>query len=310
MISIRSFPIGEYRTFRVGFLFENVEALIMQFIKNFNNNAALVTDDQAVEWVVVGNGVGFGMHTGDTIDESKIQRRFVASLKGNVDIDSFQDLKPQSFIITTKVIRLVEPLLKISFSDYQYFVLTDHIDFALKRANDGIDVDNGTVRWEVKKLYASEFQAAEQAVALIEKLAAITLPKSEVVFMTYHFVNAASDGTKLQETIKITKLISGILDIVQYQFHVALDPESFNYNRFITHLRALMVQRACHVDTTGSELDDSLLTLMRAKYPLAYDTVERIDTFLQSKADWRLTPDDKVYLILHVWRVTHRQKNE
>lgn len=282
----------------------------MKFLKNFNNNAALVVDDQGVEWIVVGNGVGFGKHKGDQIDEQKIQRRFVATLKQNVDIDSFQDLKPQSFAITTQVVHLVEPLLKVSFSDYQYFVLADHIDFALKRANDGIDVDNGTVRWEVKKLFPKEFQAATKAVDLINSTADVTLPKSEVVFMTYHFINAGSDGSKLQETIKITKLISGIIDIVQYQFQMNLDPESFNYNRFVAHLRALMVQRVSRTSGTGSELDQSLLQLMIAKYPQAYATVERIDTFLQSKAGWRLEPDDKVYLTLHIWRVTHRQKSE
>ncbi|WP_279490886.1 PRD domain-containing protein [Lactiplantibacillus pentosus] len=282
----------------------------MKFLKNFNNNAALVVDDQDVEWIVVGNGVGFGKHKGDQIDEQKIQRRFVATLKQNVDIDSFQDLKPQSFAITTQVVHLVEPLLKVSFSDYQYFVLADHIDFALKRANDGIDVDNGTVRWEVKKLFPKEFQAATKAVDLINSTADVTLPKSEVVFMTYHFINAGSDGSKLQETIKITKLISGIIDIVQYQFQMNLDPESFNYNRFVAHLRALMVQWVSRTSGTGSELDQSLLQLMIAKYPQAYATVERIDTFLQSKAGWRLEPDDKVYLTLHIWRVTHRQKSE
>lgn len=45
----------------------------MKFLKNFNNNAALVVDDQDVEWIVVGNGVGFGKHKGDQIDEQKIQ---------------------------------------------------------------------------------------------------------------------------------------------------------------------------------------------------------------------------------------------
>lgn len=81
-----------------------------------------------------------------------------------------------------------------------------------------------------------------------------------------------------------------------------LDPESFNYNRFIAHLRALMVQRVSRSNGTGSELDQSLLQLMQVKYAHAYATVERIDTFLQSKAGWRLEPDDKVYLTLHIWR--------
>ena len=49
--------------------------------------------------------------------------------------------------ITTKVVNLVERISSIHFTDYQYFVLVDHIDFALKRALDGIDIPDGTVRW-------------------------------------------------------------------------------------------------------------------------------------------------------------------
>ncbi|AVK64022.1 antitermination protein BlgG [Lactobacillus sp. CBA3606] len=282
----------------------------MKFLRNFNNNAALVEDDDSVEWVVIGNGVGFGKHRDDLIDETKIDRRFIATLTGNLDVDSFKDLRPQALSLTTKVIHLVEPILGLSFNDYQYFVLADHIDFAIKRANDGIDVDNGTVRWEVRNLFSKEYKAAQKAVDLIKTCAKISLPKSEVVFMTYHFVNAASDGSKLQETIKITKLISGIVNIVQYQYGITLDSESFNYNRFVAHLRSLMVQRASHAPATGSDLDQSLLQLMIVKYPKAYRTVERIDDFLQSKANWVLSPDDQVYLTLHIWRVTHRQKIE
>ncbi|GHN15817.1 hypothetical protein ME782_02780 [Lactobacillus delbrueckii] len=45
----------------------------MEFIKNYNNNAALVKD-----WVVIGKGIGFGLKKGMPVDESKIERRFLA----------------------------------------------------------------------------------------------------------------------------------------------------------------------------------------------------------------------------------------
>lgn len=31
----------------------------MKFVKNFNNNAALVSDESEVDWVMIGNGIGF-----------------------------------------------------------------------------------------------------------------------------------------------------------------------------------------------------------------------------------------------------------
>ena len=49
----------------------------MRYLKNFNNNAALVEDDSGKEYVIIGNGIGFGKHPGDLVDERKIERRFV-----------------------------------------------------------------------------------------------------------------------------------------------------------------------------------------------------------------------------------------
>lgn len=284
--------------------------MIMKFIKNFNNNAALVEDDQGTEWIVIGNGVGFGKKQGMLVDDCKIERRFITAEKNGPDIENFKEIESRSLELTTEVIELVEPLLKIKFNDYQYFVLADHIDFSLKRVHDGIEISDGTVIWEISKLFSEEYQAAKKAINLINQAAQVQLPRNEIVFMTYHFVNASMDGSRLQDTIKITKLISGIIDIVQYQFHLSLDTESFNYSRFVTHLRALMVQRVSKTNITASELDPALLKLMQLKYPLAYETTERISNYLHKETSWELQPDDKVYLTLHIWRVTHRQKKE
>lgn len=282
----------------------------MLFLKNFNNNAALVKGDNGIEWVVVGNGIGFGKCAGDMVDEEKITRRFVAAEKDYSMVEAFTDIKPQALSITTQVIDLVEPILKVHFNDYQYLALADHIDFALKRSLGNIDIDDGTVRWEVKKLFPVEYEAAIKAFDLINQIAHLELPKSETVLLTYHFVNSESDNTKVQETIQITQIIAGITNIIQYQFVIELDVDSFNFNRFITHLRALMIQHISDSHQRGDELDPSLLKLMQAKYPKAYETVKKISTYLQSKVGWRLQPDEKVYLTLHIWRVTHHQEKE
>mgnify|MGYP001073124041 CR=1 FL=1 len=35
---------------------------------------------------------------------------------------------------------MVEPLLNVKFNDFQYLALADHIDFALSRIEDNIDI--------------------------------------------------------------------------------------------------------------------------------------------------------------------------
>ena len=128
--------------------------------------------------------------------------------------------------------------------------------------------------------------------------------------MTYHLLDAENDGTKLQDTVRITQLTAGIVSIVQYDYHIELEHDSFNYNRFVNHLRSLMIQHVSGKWRQSQELDPALLEVMQQRYPQAAETVERINTFLGSKIGWNLSPDDKVYLILHVWRVTHRQSDD
>lgn len=203
---------------------------------------------------------------------------------------------------------MVEPLLNVKFNDFQHLALADHIDFALSRIEDNIDISAANIRWEVKNLFPKEYKISEKVIALINKEMKVNLPVSESTFMTHHFVNAASDNDQVQETVEITEFISGIIDIIQYKYQMDLATESFNYSRFITHLRVLLVRLLRNKHHKSWELDGSLLGFMKIKYNHAYDTAERIATYLHSKKGWTLNSDDEFYLVLHIWRVTSRQE--
>lgn len=278
----------------------------MIFLKTFNNSAALVKDDDGKEEIVLGKGVGFGLKKGQEIDESKIERRFVTTENSN-EVKQVKEFRPQTIDITNKVIEMVEPLLQTKFTDYQFLALADHIDFAVTRINDNIDIDPANNEWEVKNLFPKEYAVAAKVITLINAELGIKLPKSETTFMTYHLVNAASDDAQVQETMQITKLISGIINIIQFQYQITIDTTSFSYSRFITHLRILLVRLLRKDKKKNPQLDPSLLSFTKIKYNKAYETAERIATYLHSKMGWMLDSDDKFYLVLHIFRVTSRQ---
>ncbi|MDH5099977.1 PRD domain-containing protein [Lactobacillus kefiranofaciens] len=278
----------------------------MIFLKTFNNSAALVKDDDGKEEIVLGKGVGFGLKKGQEIDESKIERRFVTTENSN-EVKQVKEFRPQTIDITNKVIEMVEPLLQTKFTDYQFLALADHIDFAVTRINDNIDIDPANNEWEVKNLFPKEYAVAAKVITLINAELGIKLPKSETTFMTYHLVNAASDDAQVQETMQITKLISGIINIIQFQYQITIDTTSFSYSRFITHLRILLVRLLRKDKKKNPQLDPSLLSFTKIKHNKAYETAERIATYLHSKMGWTLDSDDKFYLVLHIFRVTSRQ---
>ncbi|MDE7056261.1 MAG: PRD domain-containing protein, partial [Lactobacillus sp.] len=139
----------------------------MEFVRSLNNSAAIVKDDDAEE-IILGKGVGFGLKKGDQIDESKIERRFVTA-NDQVQPDQVKDLSATTIDVTNKVVKMVEPLLQIKFNDYQYLALADHIDFALTRVTDHIDLSDNNTRWEVKNLFPREYAISEKVVQLINQ---------------------------------------------------------------------------------------------------------------------------------------------
>lgn len=280
----------------------------MRFLKSYNNSVALVENKQGKEEIVIGKGIGFGLKKGDQIDQEKIERRFITA-EEQESIMQLKDISAKTLELTTKVIKLAEPKLNIKFNDFQYLALADHIDFALTRSEDSIDMNATNTRWEVRNLFPEEYTVAKNAIAVIEKATTQKLPASESILMTYHFVNATSNDAKLQETIQITQLITEIIKIVSYEYQLELDQQSFNYSRFVSHLRTLLVRLLKDKQQEGEKLDPALLKLMQIKYPRAYETAERIAILLNAKMDWQLEADELVYLTLHIFRVTSRQAN-
>lgn len=279
----------------------------MKLIKNFNNNAALVKDDHETEWVVIGKGISFGKQPGAVIDAQKIERRFKADDSPTNVVETAVNISPEIIEVVNQIERLVSDELQVKFDDYQYLSLADHIEFAIQRTQDGLHLDSATVSWEMSRLFPAEFQTAKEAVRLINGMTGAGLEESEAVMIAQHFINAGDQGATIQDTLKISRLIKGLIDILQYQYKLELDRNSFNYTRFIGHLRAFMVRQLTNTKLDGDQLDATLVQLINEKYPDAVATVDRFAVFLNKQMGWEISADERVFLILHVWRVTHYQ---
>ena len=153
----------------------------MRFLKSYNNSVALVKNEQGKEEIVIGKGIGFGLKKGDQIDQEKIERRFITA-KDQESIMQLKDISTKTLELTTKVIKLVEPKLNIKFNDFQYLALADHIDFALTRSEDKVDMNATNTRWEVRNLFPEEYTVAIDAITVIEKVSGDT---QETIFKRY-----------------------------------------------------------------------------------------------------------------------------
>ncbi|WP_185113018.1 MULTISPECIES: PRD domain-containing protein [Peribacillus] len=283
----------------------------MKFVKAFNNNVALVEDSSNLEWVVMGTAVGYQKKKGDMIDESLIRRKFVAesSTVRRPLAQILDSIKPEILEVSVEIIKRAEAEIGVTFNTNIYLTLADHLNFAIERSDAGIEYAQPS-RWEVKKLYHKEYQAAVNAIRFVYDQLDVLLPKSEETFLTYHFVNAQNAHAKIEETMKMTEVINRIIDIVQYHFQIKLDEDSMNYSRLVTHLRFFVIRQLDHEQDGNPQVDNTLLDVVKTKYMKAYQAVGKIANLLLKQYGWSLSSDEKLYLTLHIWRVTSRAETE
>ncbi|AIQ31402.1 transcription antiterminator BglG [Paenibacillus sp. FSL P4-0081] len=277
----------------------------MRIKKVFNNNVALVEGPNRSEIIVIGKGLAYQKTPGEDIDPLKIEKTFVMETKELSERLStlLSEIPPKHLELTDQIIRYAAKDLSTTFSNNIYLALTDHISYAITRTIQGLSLKNALL-WEIQKFYPKEFHAATHALHLIEKETGIKLPVDEAGFIAMHFVNGQQDGQEMEQTLLVTQMVQGILNIVTLHYGIELDENSLNYSRFVTHLKYFSYRTMRH-ESIPSE-DDELYQQVVTKYPEAFSCSEKVRFYLREEFQVETTEGEMVYFMLHIRRVTSR----
>lgn len=278
----------------------------MRIDKVLNNNVVIVLTESNEEMVVMGRGIAFQRKVGEEIESEKIEKTFV--LEGQESSETlaalFKEIKPEIIEIATDIIKYAQSVLNTKLSNNIYLTLTDHLNYAINRTQEGIEIKN-PLTWEIKKFYKAEYEIGLKALESIKTKLGVSMSEDEAASVALHIVNAKQDGQEIGITVKMTEIVQDILTIVRMQFGIVFDEDSFNYTRFITHLQYFarrMLEHATH--PSG---DDFLFDQVKIKYPKAFECTNRINEYLSTTHQTKLTKDEQVYLAIHIQRVTSEQ---
>ena len=282
--------------------------------KVLNNNVVTIISENSEEAVVMGRGIAFQKKKGDEIDESKIEKIFVLENKSINEklLTLVNDIPAKYLEVAENIIKYAENKLGTKLNENIYLTLTDHISFAISRAEKNLEIKNAML-WDIKRLHKVEFEIGIHALKIIEENLNFELPEDEAASIALHIVNAQLNSRNMNDTLDITKIIQNILNIVKlieeilkmvkYHFNIEFDEESINYYRFITHLK-FFTQRL----SSGryyEDNDNDLFDMIKLKYPNSYECVKRIEGFVKQKYGTQLTKEEMLYLIIHTARVVH-----
>lgn len=277
----------------------------MKINKIINNNVISVTQNNQ-ERVVMGKGIGFQKEEGDIVEESKIDKIF--DLNNQEISDRFKTLLIE---VPIEIVQAVEKIIEVAkieyhkeLSDTIYVALTDHINFAIERQQEGMAIKNGLL-WEIKKFYPTEYEIGMRGLDWIEKIAGAKLPEDEAGFIAIHLLNA--EHNNLADYNHVTEMVQNILSLVKYHFRLDFDEESLTYFRFVTHLKFLAQRILSKNPLNTSEIE--LYDIVKEKYKDAFKCVKKIEVFLMKKYQYEMTKDEALYLTIHIQRLISRNES-
>lgn len=281
----------------------------MKVLKKFNNNVIMSLDKNDNEMVLIGNGLGFAVSPGDEIDKTKIEKRFSIDGKYSPEtiVNLLNDIPDELFNTTKKIIKLAEKELLVKLSDYVYLSLSDHLNYAYKRLDIGVENKNPLLN-EIRLVYPKEFKVATMSLEIIENENGRSLPIEEAGFIALHLVNGQMGQETINETMKVPKMIKEILKIIEFHFSIELDKTEVSYDRFINHLK-YFVSRSLKGGYNGNIRVDvnqtkRMLESMKTNFPKIMSGVDKIVDYMKKRQNINIADDEKFYLFVYLHKLT------
>ncbi|MCR8745375.1 BglG family transcription antiterminator LicT [Romboutsia lituseburensis] len=276
--------------------------------KIYNNNVVLVIDKESnKELVLTGCGIGFQKKVGQTVDQSKIEKKFITedeSLTQKIT-KVVTEVHEEVFEASSKIIEYAKQYLNSELDDYIYASLTDHLSFAFKRYEEKIQIKNDLL-YEIKRIHKKEFEVGKWAIEYINDRFNVEFPIDEAGFIAMHIVNA-NYKESTNESFLMTKIVKEILNIIRYYYSVEFEQDDFNYDRLVTHLK-FFAKRLIKKEQVEDK-DNELINIIKIQYEKAYNCACKVKQYIEDSHEYIVTEDELLYLTLHINRVISAIKN-
>lgn len=275
----------------------------MRILKKVNNNIGLALNKKNENIFVVGKGLGFRKTPYDIDENDPIIEKIFVAPKNFQLYDMLDNIPSEIICLGESIIEAGKCILNKPVNDSMLLPLCDHLTYAIERSRNQVMIKN-PLKWEIKRMYPKEMKVGLKALDMIKEEFNVDLPDVEATFIALHFVNGQLNDCDISDTVRVTEIASDILSIVKHHYHLDLDEESLNLERFIIHLQYLLMR--LHNGAALEGKNENIYQLLKATQTKEVECVEKINKFLNQNYQWNCSDEEKFYLILHLQRLTSR----
>ncbi len=277
----------------------------VKILRVLNTNAVVSIDQKGRELIITGPGIGFKKKRGEALDEALADKTYYLE---NADEsrrlqEVVKEISEEYLEIASRVVKAArEDGLKVK--DSLYVTLTDHINSAVDRYRANISLKN-MMGFEVRKFYPKEYAIGLKAVQWIQEQKGENLGEDEGAFIAMHIVLAELERGRDVDVNKMMELINAVHQIVRIHFKIEFDEHSVSYERFLTHLKFFAARVFDHNVYQDSMQEIYKVVIEQNQY--AYSGVKKIMEYIEKQYSYKLTIDERLYLLIHIKRILDEQ---
>lgn len=273
----------------------------MRIDKIINNNIISAKDNQGIELIAMGRGIGFGQRPGGEVPEEAVEKIFRLDNMDNKE--HFKELLaslPLEYIrLSTDIITYAKESLGIELSQNVYLTLTDHINFALNRHREGMDFNNA-LSDEVRLFYPVEYSVGRYALELIEERVGCRLEEDEAASIALHLINAELDSA-MRTTFIMIKMMREMMEIIERQIPIP-GGRAYPKEHLIADLKQL-ANRLVSEEPMSGRRDDALYRFVSSNYQREYQIINEVCGYIEKEYQCNMTEEEKIYLVLNIKRM-------
>lgn len=275
----------------------------MRIKKVINNNILCVVDDKGGEMIVTGKGLGFKRKTGERVNPNLFEKTY--HMEGKAEQRKLRELCEQIPIehlkLTQELIEYIKGQISNPLNESLLITLADHISFAIKRKEEGIEFTN-PLQGAIMSYYPTEYHLGQHCLRVIREELNVELNPSEAAFIALHIVNAELN-TSMTVMYDITKLIEGSLEVVEYYYHKTFDRESLDFNRFVVHLRYFAQRLFQAAPSQTDEYDSDFQEMIIRSCKQHYKCAQHIAQYIGNAYQKEVSDAELIYLTIHLKRI-------
>ena len=270
----------------------------MKIFKIINNNIISAKDENGLETILMGKGLGFNKKKGDKVDEENVEKIYHLENKTHLErlINLLSSIPIEHIDLCLEIVSHIQNKFDYKLNENIYISLTDHISFAIKRREKGYNFTNPLLH-EVRNIYKQEFDLGLYAVNYLNKNLNINFDEHEASSIALHIVDAEYDRNPSEIVSHIEDIKKIIKIINEGQVSESLygkDYILYDYiNKFITRIKD---------DKQRETEDKKLYYFIRSNYKDDFMTTLAIVSFVENKYNIIVTDEEKTFLTLLINR--------